>query len=656
MTDTIKVSEHLGTLYGVLCRATTVERRADLRKLAEAGLRMVMGEGAEAKVAEVLEGSPIVGMGGNQIRAKGMKGLIQNLSEVALANMALADPKLVELMVLALHAPGPQGVASDRSKTGYVFGQHREHLSLADAKTRALRVGTAVDAYEEETKHETKETTDMVDQDAKLAAMMDGMPLRHIFRTAVELRDYKGASLVQIADKIEAVWATGRGGSVAMFIRQASAEEADASADQDWSEMATHDMRVMFSELGAMLHDEREPEAAAPVAGWMNPDDKIKGFIDLALKDTGMTFDGIVAQVRSHEAKAQELAKELADARAMSHALPVMVSEASGEGEGEVPGGKMGWVDAATVFGLKRGKDSFAFKVPVWEWDHAHPHVPVLDEGYVFRPHELMEVLIGLIQNEPTYLVGHTGTGKTTMVEQVCARMGWPVFRVNFDSEITRLDLIGRDTLVQEEGVTVSRFVDGVIPTYMQLAYVMIFDEFDFIRPDVAYVMQRVLENDRLVLTEDGGRVVKPHAMSRIVATGNTKGQGDEHGMYQGARPQSLALLDRFTNWIEFDYLPAEDRLALIRAAAPKLTDADAQMIGRYVTEHLQAFMDSKVIQPLSPRGYKALARRVEAMLGMFPKAQRSKAIERAFESAVLAKANVQDGVVLRGIVNRVIR
>lgn len=315
----------------------------------------------------------------------------------------------------------------------------------------------------------------------------------------------------------------------------------------------------------------------------------------------------------------------------------------------------MDWKPAAEVFGLERGKETFGFQVPVWTWEHAHPHVPVIDPDYIFRPHELMELLIGLIGNDPTYLVGHTGTGKTTLVLQVCARLGWPVFRINFDSEITRLDLIGRDTLVEVDGVTVSRFVDGVIPTYMGLPYVMVYDEFDFIRPDVAYVMQRVLENDRLVITEDGGRVVTPHPMSRIVATGNTKGQGDEHGMYQGARPQSLALLDRFTNWIEVDYLEDEQRRELIRKAAPGLDTYSVNVIGNYVTEHLEAFKTSQVVQPLSPRGYKALAKRVETMKGMFPKTQEATAWKRAFESTVLAKANVQDAVVLRGIFNRVV-
>ena len=136
--------------------------------------------------------------------------------------------------------------------------------------------------------------------------------------------------------------------------------------------------------------------------------------------------------------------------------------------------------------------------------------------------------------------------------------------RINFDSEISRFDLIGRDILISEDGKTVSKFVDGLLPQFMSTPTIACFDEIDFVRPDVAYVMQSALEGNGLVITEDGGRIVRPHSHFRMFATGNTQGQGDEKGMYQGARPQSLALLDRFTVWAKIDYLDAKQRRNLV--------------------------------------------------------------------------------------------
>jgi cobaltochelatase CobS len=239
-------------------------------------------------------------------------------------------------------------------------------------------------------------------------------------------------------------------------------------------------------------------------------------------------------------------------------------------------------------------------------------------------------------------------------VEQVAAHLFWPFMRVNFDSEITRMDLIGRDTLVQESGTTVSKFVDGILPQMMSGPYIGCFDELDFVRPDVAYVMQRMFEGNGLMLTEDGGRIVKPHGMFRMFATGNTVGQGDEFGMYQGARPQSMAMLDRFTVWAHVDYLNERERAKLIETRVPSLAKDMVAKINKYVTEHIEAFKTSKVMQPITPRGYIDLAASLTMFLQVFPSSKQSKAIEQAVEMTVLDRASVQDRAVLKGIVNRV--
>ena len=348
--------------------------------------------------------------------------------------------------------------------------------------------------------------------------------------------------------------------------------------------------------------------------------------------------------VNALDAETKEVARlsdELRQAAAKAMATPAMDLEI--EGTGEIPDGKVTYKKASEVFeGVDMVQD---FDVPVWEWDGVHPNVPAIDKHYIFRPEYLVRVIYAIVTNKRAYLQGHTGSGKTTLIEQVAARLGYPFVRVNFDSEVTRMDLIGRDTLkVDDAGKTVSEFVDGMLPRAMSSPCILCCDEIDFVRPDVAYVMQAALEGNGLRITEDGDRLVKPHPMMRMFATGNTVGQGDEEGMYQGARPQSLALLDRFTVWLKVEYLTKDERRNLVKRVVPALKDKDGQMIGKYVDEHLAAFENNDILQPISPRGMLALAE-ATVMLGD---------IQTAFEMVVLDKANSDERSVLRGIADRV--
>lgn len=320
---------------------------------------------------------------------------------------------------------------------------------------------------------------------------------------------------------------------------------------------------------------------------------------------------------------------------------------------GEIPNGKIVSKRAFEVFAMPEGS-GFDFEVPVWEWDGAHPDVKPVDANYIFRQEELLSLLYSIITNERCWLHGHTGTGKTTLIEQVAARLQWPVRVVNFDSEITRMDLIGRDTLINEGGVTTSKFIDGILPQCMADPYFIICDEMDYIRPDVSYVMQRVFEGNGLTITEDGGRHVKPHPMFRIFATGNTQGQGDDFGMYAGARVQSMALLDRFTAWISVDYLPAEMRRKLLGTAVPHLEPKMADKVAQYVTEHIEAFKGAKVVKPISPRGMISLGKAIANFQALLPASDKKKAVEIAINRTILNACTQQDKVVLKGIVARV--
>ena len=337
---------------------------------------------------------------------------------------------------------------------------------------------------------------------------------------------------------------------------------------------------------------------------------------------------------------------------AMLPATPTTTQAQTSNGV-DIPKGKMVLKKAYQVFGMS--KDKFDFDVTCWDWDAPNPHVPEIDPHYIFRPDELLKFLYALLSNQRAYFHGDTGTGKTTLIEQGAARLSYMFSRINFDSEVSRYDLIGRDVLTSDGTQTISKFVDGKLPQMMQTPTIGCFDEIDFVRPDVAYVMQSALEGNGLVITEDGGRIVKPHPQFRMFATGNTCGQGDEKGMYAGARPQSMALLDRFTVWAKIDYLDAKQRKKLIEKKVPTLDKSHVDIVCQYVIEHLRAFKDAKVLQPISPRGMLALANSIATFTALDPN-DTNGAIKRAFATTITDRATSQDYAVLNGIVDRVVK
>lgn len=366
-----------------------------------------------------------------------------------------------------------------------------------------------------------------------------------------------------------------------------------------------------------------------------------------AVETAKSTIDSLVATVdtlkKTSEQEKEELQGKIKSLAAELVSRPFTTVEV--KASGEIPSGKVTTKSVKDIFpGI-----TLDFQVPFWEWDGPHPDVPAIDEDYIFREKLLVDALYAITSNSRMYLQGDTGSGKTTLVEQIAARLNWPFGRINFDSEITRMDLIGRDTL--KEGKTV--FVDGFLPKYMSGPYILCFDEIDFVRPDVAYVMQAALEGNSLLLTEDGGRRVTPHPMMRMFGTGNTVGQGDERGMYQGARPQSMAFLDRFTVWATVDYLTQKERRKLLEKRVPSLAKFEVDTIIKYTEEHLAAFRDARVMQPISPRGMIALGKTLAHLQVIYPK-HTTNLLKDALESVVLARATQSDRITLKGIVDRV--
>jgi len=299
-------------------------------------------------------------------------------------------------------------------------------------------------------------------------------------------------------------------------------------------------------------------------------------------------------------------------------------------------------VSAQTVFG-SRAK-VLDFDVPVFQWDGEHPDVPAVIEDYQFRPELLAQVLYSLVGDKRAMLTGHTGTGKTTLIEQVCALLGWPVARVNMDSDMGRMDLIGRDTL--SDGT--SEFVDGILPQAMEAGYVMILDEFDAGRPDILFAVQRPLEGRGLIITEDGGREVKPNSWFRLIATANTKGRGDEHGSYAGTRVLNGAMLDRFTIWAEVDYLSKAETKKLVanKGASPE----QAEHMAAYFELHSKAFKLAETSMPLTPRTmleWTATASFLEAT-------GKDNSLKLAFDWVMLNRCPEAEAATIKGLYDRI--
>jgi cobaltochelatase CobS len=196
-------------------------------------------------------------------------------------------------------------------------------------------------------------------------------------------------------------------------------------------------------------------------------------------------------------------------------------------------------------------------------------HVPDIDEAYRFNPDVTLALLAGFTRNRRVLVQGLHGTGKSTHVEQVAARLNWPCVRVNLDGHINRMDLVGRDAVVLRDGQQVTEFQEGIVPWALQRPVALIFDEYDAGRPDVMFVIQRILERDGQFTLLDQSRVIRPHPYFRLFATANTVGLGNLNGLYHGAQRLNHAQIDRWNIVAALNYLPAEEEIAIVLARVP---------------------------------------------------------------------------------------
>ena len=252
-------------------------------------------------------------------------------------------------------------------------------------------------------------------------------------------------------------------------------------------------------------------------------------------------------------------------------------------------------VDVRETFGI-----DVDWQVPAFS--QADDRVPDKDDGYVFDRQTTMAILAGFAHNRRVMIQGYHGTGKSTHIEQVAARLKWPTIRINLDAHISRIDLIGRDTIILRDGLQVTEFREGLLPWSLQHPVALVFDEYDAGRPDVMFVIQRILEQQGKLTLLDQNKVITPDPHFRLFATSNTVGLGDTSGLYHGTQQINQAQMDRWNIVTALNYLPAEVEQDIVAAKNPEV---DSQLIANMIKVAdltRQGFINGDISTVMSPR------------------------------------------------------
>jgi cobaltochelatase CobS len=257
-------------------------------------------------------------------------------------------------------------------------------------------------------------------------------------------------------------------------------------------------------------------------------------------------------------------------------------------------------VSVREVFGIDSDMEVPAFA-------ERNSHVPDLDPDYLFNRDVTLAILAGFKHNRRVMVQGYHGTGKSTHVEQIAARLNWPCVRVNLDSHVSRIDLVGKDAIVIKDGQQVTEFKEGILPWALQNNVALVFDEYDAGRPDVMFVIQRVLEVSGKLTLLDQSKVIRPNPYFRLFATTNTIGLGDTSGLYHGTQQINQGQMDRWSLVVTLNYLPHDDEVGIVLAKAKSYAGSEE---GRKIVSNMvrvadltrSAFMNGDLSTVMSPR------------------------------------------------------
>ena len=259
----------------------------------------------------------------------------------------------------------------------------------------------------------------------------------------------------------------------------------------------------------------------------------------------------------------------------------------------------VGMPDMTVSVGQVFGFDS-DLEVPAYS--KTSEHVPDLDDDYLFNRDVTLAILAGFKHNRRVMIQGYHGTGKSTHIEQIAARLNWPMVRVNLDSHVSRIDMVGKDAIVLKDGVQITEFREGILPWALQRPVAITFDEYDAGRPDVMFVIQRVLEASGKLTLLDQNRVIEPNPYFRLFATTNTVGLGDTTGLYHGTQQLNQGQMDRWSIVTTLNYLEHDAEVEIV---ATKAGDVPKETLSKMVTLAdltRNAFMNGDLSTVMSPR------------------------------------------------------
>lgn len=249
-------------------------------------------------------------------------------------------------------------------------------------------------------------------------------------------------------------------------------------------------------------------------------------------------------------------------------------------------------------------RDVFGIDID-WEvpaFSHDMPNVPLKDETYKFDHDTTLALLAGFTFNRRVMIQGFHGTGKSTHIEQVAARLGWPCVRINLDSHVSRIDLLGKDMIVLKEGKQVTEWKEGLLPWAIQNPVALTFDEYDAGRPDVMFVIQRVLEAEGRLTLLDQNQVIRPHPAFRLFATANTIGLGDATGLYHGTHQLNQGQLDRWNIVTVLNYLQHDTEVSIVHAKVPDIDKTTIDKMVRMAALTREGFRNGDLSTLMSPR------------------------------------------------------